>query len=86
MVRWGPRITKRDGMIVSGIGLLLACVMLLFFVYGFATMLPPDEPGCWALVLERMFKLSYGGGVAIPASVGLFLGIGLVALGIIRKD
>ena len=85
-LRRRPWITIQEAMIVSGVGLILVCGLLLFFVYGLATMVPDDEPGYRSLVLERMFGLEYGGWTTIPSSLGLLVGIGLVSCGIFRGD
>jgi hypothetical protein len=73
-------------MVVSEVVLILACGLLLFFVYGLASIVPEDEPGYWSLVLKRMFGLEHGGWVAIPSSLGLVLGVGLVLRGILRRN
>ena len=73
-------------MIVSGVGLILACGLLLFFVYGLASMVPDNEPGYRSLVLERMFGLKYGGWTTIPSCFGLLLGIGLVFCGMLKLN
>jgi hypothetical protein len=85
-LRWGPRMTIQEIMIVSGVGTILACGLLLFFVYGLASMLPPDDPAYWSLVSEKMFGLMYGGPVAIPSSLGLLFGIGLIFFGIFKPS
>jgi hypothetical protein len=85
-VRRGFRMTKQELVIVSGVVLILSCGPLLFFVYGLASMVPPDDPLYWSHVLATMFGLKYGGWVAIPSSFGLLLGIGLVLLGIFKLN
>jgi hypothetical protein len=72
-------------MILLGIGLIVGCGVLLFFVYGLASMVPPDDPGYWSLVSRRMFGLEHGGWVAIPTMLGLLLGVILVSVGISRR-
>ena len=72
-------------MVLFGIGLILACGLLLFFVYGLSSMVPPDDPRYWRLVFANMFGLDHGGWVAIPASLGVLMGIGLVGCGIFLK-
>jgi hypothetical protein len=84
--RRGPWMTTRGVMIVAGVGLVLTCGLVLFFVYGIATMLPDDEPGYWSLVFEMMFGLKYGGSVAIPSSLGILLGTSLILFGILRHN
>ncbi len=85
-VRRGFRMAKQELMIVSGVVLILLCGSLLFFVYGLASMVDPDDPLYWSHVLATMFRLKHRGRVAIPSSSGLLLGIGLVLLGIYKLN
>ena len=64
-------MTKREGLVLFGIGLTFAGSLLLFFVYGLASMANGylwDDPGYWSKVLRDMFDR--GGLVAVPAVVG----------------
>ncbi len=81
-----PRMTRHQAMVLFGIGLILACGLLLFFVYGLSSMVPPDDPRYWRLVFANMFGLDHGGWVAIPASLGVLMGIGLVGCGIFLRN
>src|SRR6516165_6150147 len=74
--RRGPRVTSREFMVVAGLVLTLVSGLLLFFVYGLASLVPPDDPRYWSLVLERILRPEYGGWVAIPSLLGLLMGIG----------
>jgi hypothetical protein len=73
-------------MVVAGLVLTLVSGLLLFFVYGLASLVPPDDPRYWSLVLERILRPEYGGWVAIPSLLGLLMGIGLTLFGFLEMN
>jgi hypothetical protein len=78
------RMTTPRRMILGGMTLTLVCGLLLFFVYGLASMVLENNAEYWSLVLGRMFGLEHGGWVAIPALFGMLLGVVLVVLGLVK--
>ena len=82
----GDRVAFLEALILFGIGLILTGGLLLLFVSGLSSMVPPDEPGYWRLVFTTMFGHDHGGWVAIPAFLGLLFGIVIVGCGIFRSN
>jgi hypothetical protein len=85
-VRRAPWMTGREKMVVFGLALIIVCGLLVFWMYGLASLtdIDPNDPRYWPEVLSKMFALRYGGPVAIPASIGLALGIAILCSGIFK--
>ena len=81
-----PWMTKREKLVVFGLALIVLCGFLLFCTFELASMtdIDPSDPRYWPEVLSMMFSREYGGTLAIPASLGLGLGIALLCIGIFR--
>ena len=67
-------------------GPIFVCGLLIFWMYGLASLTDTDprDPRYWPEVFGKMFAFHYGGSVAIPASLGLVLGIALLLSGILK--
>jgi hypothetical protein len=83
-----PWMTRREKMVVFGLALIIVCSLLVFWMYGLASLtdIDPNDPRYWPEVLGKMFALRYGGPVAIPASIGLALGIAILSSGISKSS
>ena len=80
------RTTRREKLVVLGLALIFVCGLLIFWMYGLASLTDTDprDTRYWPEVFGKMFAFHYGGSVAIPASLGLVLGIALLLSGIIK--
>jgi hypothetical protein len=87
-VRRAPWLTIREKIVVFGLALIIVSGLLLFWMYGLASLTDtdPNDPRYWPEVLSKMFEIRYGGTVAIPASLGLGLGIALLSCGIFKTS
>ena len=68
----------REYAVITGIGLVFICGLILFWNYGIASMADANDPQYWHLVLRRMFGLKYGGPETWIALFGLPLAVFLM--------
>jgi hypothetical protein len=76
---------KRAVLLTTGTLLVILGAWPLFFIYAFASMVPPDLDGWdyWSLVLGKMFNFSDAGWISLLSTLVVAAGSGLFLWGLV---